>query len=89
MKIPRPKRNEEHPTMKPVALVDKMLLNSTKKNDVVFDPFGGSGSTLISCEKLGRSALLCELEPKFCDVIALRWERATGQKAKRAATAAR
>jgi DNA modification methylase len=83
VKIAKPKKNEEHPTMKPVALIDKMLRNSTKKKDLVFDPFGGSGSTLISCEKLGRTAYLCELEPKFCDVIALRWEQATGNKAKR------
>jgi DNA modification methylase len=83
VKVPRPKKNEDHPTMKPVALIDKMLRNSTKKNDLVFDPFGGSGSTLVSCEKLGRTAYLCELEPKFCDVIALRWEQATGKKAKR------
>lgn len=85
LKIPRPKRNEEHPTMKPVALMDKLLKNSTKKNDLVFDPFGGSGSTLISSEKIGRVAYLCEIEPKFCDVIALRWEQATGKKAKREA----
>ena len=83
LKIPRPRRNEEHPTMKPVALIDKLLKNSTKKSDIVFDSFGGSGSTLISCEKLGRTAYLCELEPKFCDVIALRWEQATGNKSKR------
>src|ERR1700730_15506431 len=83
VKIPRPKRNEDHPTMKPVALIDKMLRNSTKKKDLVFDPFGGSGSTLISCEKLGRTAYLCELEPKFCDVIVARWEKATGKKATR------
>ncbi|MBZ5700271.1 MAG: ParB N-terminal domain-containing protein [Acidobacteriia bacterium] len=85
IKIPKHKKNEDHPTMKPVALIDKMLRNSTKKNDLVFDPFGGSGSTLISCEKLGRTAYLCELEPKFCDVIVLRWEQVTGKKAKREA----
>jgi DNA modification methylase len=83
VKIPRPKKNADHPTMKPVALIDKMLRNSTKKNDLVFDPFGGSGSTLISCEKLGRTAYLCELEAKFVDVIVTRWEQATGKKAKR------
>ena len=82
-RVPRPKKNEDHPTMKPVALIDKMLRNSTKKGNLVFDPFGGSGSTLISCEKHGRTAYLCELEPKFCDVIILRWEQATGKKAKR------
>jgi DNA modification methylase len=85
VKIPKPKRSEDHPTMKPVALIDKMLRNSTKKASLVFDPFGGSGSTLISCEKLGRTAYLCEIEPKFCDVIALRWEQVTGKKAKREA----
>jgi DNA modification methylase len=82
-RIPRPKKNEDHPTMKPVALIDKMLRNSTKRGDLVFDPFGGSGSTMISCEKLNRAAFLCELEPKFCDVIVLRWEQATGKKARR------
>ena len=85
IKIPKPKKSEDHPTMKPVALIDKMLRNSTKMKGLVFDPFGGSGSTLISCEKLGRTAYLCEIEPKFCDVIALRWEQATGKKAKREA----
>jgi DNA modification methylase len=82
-KVPRPKRSEDHPTMKPVALLDKMLRNSTKKNDLVFDSFAGSGPTLISCEKLGRRAYLCEIEPKFCDVIALRWEQATGKRVNR------
>jgi DNA modification methylase len=83
VKVPKPKKNEDHPTMKPVALIDKMLRNSTKIKNLVFDPFGGSGSTLISCEKLGRTAYLCELEPKFCDVIAARWEQVTGKKIKR------
>lgn len=83
VRVPRPKRNDDHPTMKPVALIEKMLRNSTKKGDLVFDPFGGSGSTLITAEKLGRTAYLCELEPKFCDVIAMRWEQATGKKVKR------
>lgn len=82
VRVPRPK-NEDHPTMKPVALIDKLLLNSTKKADLVFDPFGGSGSTLIMCEKQGRSCYTCEIEPKFCDVIISRWEQATGRKAKR------
>jgi DNA modification methylase len=86
IKIPKPKRSDEHPTMKPVALIDKFLKNSTRKKDLVFDAFGGSGSTLISCEKLGRTAYLCELEPKFVDVIALRWEQATGKKVKRDAS---
>jgi DNA modification methylase len=89
IKIARPKRNEDHPTMKPIALIDKMLRNSTKPKDIVFDSFAGSGSTLISCEKLGRVAYVCELEPKFVDVIVARWEAATGKKAKRALSASR
>jgi DNA modification methylase len=83
-RVPKPKKSEDHPTMKPVALIEKLLRNSTKKKDLVFDPFAGSGSTLIACEKLSRVAYLCELEPKFADVIALRWEQATGHKSKRA-----
>jgi DNA modification methylase len=82
-RVPKPKKNEEHPTMKPVALIDKYLKNSTKKGDIVFDPFGGSGSTLIACEKHGRVCYISELEPKFADVITTRWEEATGKKAKR------
>ena len=82
-RVPKPKKSEDHPTMKPVALIDKLLRNSTKKKDLVFDPFGGSGSTLIACEKLGRTAYLCELEPKFVDVIVARWETVTGKKARR------
>jgi DNA modification methylase len=82
-RVPKPKKSEDHPTMKPVALIEKLLRNSTKKKDLVFDPFAGSGSTLIAAEKLGRVAYLCELEPKFADLIALRWEQATGKKATR------
>lgn len=81
--VPRPKRSEEHPTMKPVALIDKYLGNSSKKSDLVFDPFAGSGSTLIACQKNGRTAYCAELDPRFCDVIVLRWEEATGKRAKR------
>ena len=82
-RVPKPKKSEDHPTMKPVALIEKLLRNSTKKKDLVFDPFAGSGSTLIAAEKLGRVGYLCEIEPKFADVIALRWEQATGHKSKR------
>ena len=64
-------------------MLEDTLLDLTNRSDIVIDPLLGSGSTLISCEKLGRTAYLCELEPKFCDVIALRWEQATGKKAKR------
>jgi DNA modification methylase len=77
----KPKRSAEHPTMKPVDLISKMLRNSTREGDVVLDLFGGSGSTLISCEMLGRQARLVELDPRFVDVIVKRWQAFTGQTA--------
>ena len=77
----RPRRNDIHPTMKPIALVAKMLKNSCVSGNRVLDPFGGSGSTLIACEQLGLKAALIELDPKYCDVIVKRWENLTGQKA--------
>lgn len=77
----KPKRSAEHPTMKPVELISKMLRNSTRQGDVVLDLFGGSGSTLISCETMGRLARLMELDSKFVDVIVTRWQDFTGQKA--------
>jgi len=70
-----------HPTQKPVELVCKALQNSSKNEDVIIDCFGGSGSTLIACEKLNRKARVMELDPKYCDVIVKRWEQFTGQKA--------
>ena len=70
-----------HPTQKPVELIEKALLNSSKKGDVIIDCFGGSGSTLIACEKNARAARLMELDPKYVDVIVKRWEDFTGQKA--------
>lgn len=82
-RIERPKRSPDHPTMKPVALVDRCLRNSTEIGDLVLDPFGGSGTTLISAEKNARRGYLAELEPKFCDVIVKRWEDLTGHKAER------
>lgn len=77
----RPRRNDIHPTMKPIALVAKMLKNSCVSGNRVLDPFGGSGSTLIACEQLGLKAAIIELDPKYCDVIVKRWENLTGQKA--------
>lgn len=77
----RPRRNDIHPTMKPVNLVAKMLKNSMAKGQIVLDPFGGSGSTLIAAEQLGVRAALVELDPKYCDAIVTRWENLTGQKA--------
>ncbi len=74
-------RVEGHTTPKPVALIERALQNSSKGEDIVSDFFGGSGSTMIACEKLGRSARLMELDPKYCDVIVKRWEDFTGKKA--------
>lgn len=77
----RPTRNLEHPTMKPVALFEYQLLNNTKGGDLCLDLFGGSGTTLIACEKNGRYARLMELDPKYCDVIVRRWQSFTGKQA--------
>lgn len=77
----KPVKNDLHPTMKPVELVERAVLNSSKSGDIVLDGFGGSGSTLIACEKNNRKARLMELDPKFCDVIVKRWEDYTGKKA--------
>jgi DNA modification methylase len=82
LEFKKPKRNDVHPTMKPVELIEYQLLNNTKGQDIVLDLFGGSGSTMIAAEKNGRTARLMELDPKYCDVIVKRWEDFTGQKAK-------
>ena len=73
----KPIASREHPTMKPVELMERGLVNSTKRGDVVLDPFGGSGSTLIACERMGRRARLIELEPVYGDVILQRWMKFT------------
>lgn len=77
----RPTANKEHPTMKPVRLFDYQIQNNTKKEDVVLDLFGGSGTTVIACEQNGRHAYTMELDPKYVDVIVDRWEEMTGEKA--------
>lgn len=82
----KPHRNDVHPTMKPVALVEHMVLNSSQARDAVLDLFGGSGSTLIACEKTNRNARLMELDPKYCDVIVKRWQDFTGKQATLEAT---
>jgi DNA modification methylase len=74
-------KNDYHPTQKPVELPERAVSNSSKAGDTVLDLFGGSGSTLIACEKLSRHARLMELDPKYCDVIVKRWEDFTGKKA--------
>ena len=77
----KPQRNGEHPTMKPVDLFEYQIQNSTTTNNLVLDSFGGSGTTLIACEKTNRRACIMELDPKYCDVIINRWESMTGKKA--------
>jgi site-specific DNA-methyltransferase (adenine-specific) len=79
--IDKPRESKLHPTMKPIELIANALENSTKENDCVLDVFGGSGSTLIACEQLNRRCFMCELDPKYVDVIIDRWEKFTGKKA--------
>lgn len=81
LEFDRPTANKEHPTMKPIALIAYQIKNSTKKGEIVFDGFGGSGSTLIACEQTGRKCYTCELDPRYADVIIKRYENLTGQKA--------
>jgi len=81
--IKKPHKNDLHPTMKPVELVERAIRNSSKPGDVVLDPFGGSGTTLIAAEKSGRNARLMELDPKYVDVIVRRWQDWTGKFATR------
>ena len=77
----RPAKSTEHPTMKPVGLLARFVVNSTKKGELVYDPFLGSGSTLIAAETQGRRCVGVELDPGYVDVIVRRWEKATGGKA--------
>ena len=77
----KPAANRLHPTMKPVELIERSLVNSSKKDDIVLDLFGGSGSTLIAAERMGRKARILELDPKYVDVIVKRWQEFTGLKA--------
>lgn len=73
----------KHPTQKPVELISYALHNSSKADDIVLDLFGGSGSTLIACEKTNRICYMSELDPKYVDVIIKRWEDYTGNKAEK------
>ena len=77
----KPLRSSLHPTMKPVKLVARFMVNSSQRGDVVADIFGGSGTTLIAAEQLGRRCRMMELDPHYVDVIIARWEEFTGQKA--------
>ena len=77
-KFDKPKKNGEHPTMKPIPLIAYPIMNSSMTNCIVLDPFGGSGSTLIACEQTGRIARTIELDEKFCDVIVSRYIEQVG-----------
>lgn len=81
----RPKRSKDHPTIKPVDLAIKAIENSTRAGDTIFDPFAGSGTILTACMQTGRRAVMCEIDPAYCDVIIERYERLSGEKAKRIA----
>lgn len=78
--IPRPSANKEHPTMKPIELIVKAIVEGSSGGNV-YDPFGGSGSTLIACEQTNRKCYMMELDPKYCTVILDRWEKLTNKKA--------
>jgi DNA modification methylase len=79
----KPAVNAEHPTMKPVALIQRMLANSARRGAIVLDPFAGSGSTLIACEALGLRGHMVELDERYVDVIVARWQNLTGKRATR------
>ena len=85
--IKKPQKNDLHPTMKPVELVERAIRNSSRPGDIVLDPFGGSGTTLIAAEKTGRIGWLIELDPKYVDVIVRRWQEWSGKEAYREADA--
>ena len=81
IRCPKPQKSADHPTMKPVRLFGYQIANSSRPGNIILDTFGGSGTTMIACEQLGRKARLMELDPHYCDVIIARWEKFTGQKA--------
>ena len=79
--VNKPQVNDLHPTLKPVELVERAIRNSSRRRDVVLDPFGGAGSTMIACEKTGRQARLIEIEPRYVDVTIQRWQSFSGRSA--------
>ena len=78
---PKPQKSALHPTMKPPALLRRLIYHGSLPNDIVLDPFGGSGSTLIACEHLGRRCFMMERDEAYCKTIVNRWEKLTGKKA--------
>jgi DNA modification methylase len=83
--VERPRAALEHPTMKPPELIESALRNSSRRREIVLDPFAGSGSTLVAAEHTGRRAYLIELDPRYCEVVCDRYEALTGAKAERIA----
>lgn len=81
LEFDRPTRSDIHPTMKPVELIEYQIKNNTKENEAVLDLFGGSGSTLIACEKSRRKCFMMELDPAYVDVICRRYEKLFNKKA--------
>src|SRR5260370_29341337 len=81
LEFDRPVKSDFHPTMKPVALIEQLVTDGSPSGGIVLDLFGGSGTTLIACERAHRSARLMELDPGYVDVIVTRWETLTGRKA--------
>lgn len=81
---PKPSASRDHPTMKPVALVEHALRNSSRPGDLILDPFGGAGSTMVACENMNRHSYTIELDPRYADVIVARWESLDGGKAEKA-----
>lgn len=79
---PKPNKSVLHPTMKPIGLLRRLILNSSNRGEVVYDCFGGSGSTLIACEQTKRRCFMVELDPEYCQTIIDRWEKLTGEKAR-------
>lgn len=81
MHFDKPIVDAEHPTMKPVPLIGYLIKNSSRPSELVLDPFGGSGTTLVAAEQLGRKCYTMEIDPHYCDVIIARWEKLTGKTA--------
>lgn len=80
---PKTKKNDLHPTIKPLSILRRLILNSTRIGDTIYDPFGGSGSLLLGCEQTKRNCLMVELESDYCEVILNQWEQLTNLKAKK------
>ena len=80
---PKPSKSKLHPTQKPVGLLRKLIPNSTKMGERIYDPFLGSGSTLIACEHLGRRCVGIDLDPEYASTAIARWEKLTGRKAEK------